>query len=328
MFPDFWIQINLLEPNQCTLDVAFSLIFASFFDMSVPKATIKSENAHLDNIWSLTWCQGDLITGSLDGTMKVWSVGDSLNAKFTSNKQKSGICSLAAVQDGSIAAVCYQDSVIRLFDLINKKEVATIDPGLFEAYSICFSPADDVLVSGNNKGGINIWTMQGDHEKVATLATENKQILSTAFSIDGKLASAGIDGVVNIFDMNTQQIVHKLDAHALSVRSIAYAPEGDLIYTASDDRHVNVYDINSGKLINSFSHAGMAFSVDASPDARHFIVGCADSSVSVWDLGMQRRVTRIESHADQVWCAKYDTSDASGRRFASVGDDALIQLYA
>ena len=296
-------------------------------NMSVPKPTIRCEGAHSDNIWTLGWCQGDLITGSLDGTVKLWNVSDSVALKFTSSKQKVGVTSVAAVQDGSVAAVCYQDSVIRLFDLINKKEVASIDPGLFEAFSICFSPADDVLVSGNNRGSINIWTMQEGHEKVATLETENKQILSTAFSIDGKLATAGIGGVVNVFDMNTQQVVHKLEAHALPIRSIAFSPEGDLLYTASDDRHVSVFDVKSGALINSFSHAGMAFSVDCSPDHRHFVVGCADYSASLWDLGMQKRVIKYETHTDQVWSTSFDKSDSQGRRFASVGDDALIQIY-
>lgn len=296
--------------------------------MSVPRPIIKAEGAHADNIWSVTWSHGDLITGSLDGTIKIWSVSnDSITSKFQSSKQRVGVSSLAAVQDGSIAAVCYQDSVIRFYDLINKREVASIDPGLFEAHSISFSPADDVLVSGNNRGGVNVWTMQEGHEKVATLETDNKQILSTAFSIDAKLACAGIDGVVNIFDMNTQQILHKLEAHALPIRSVAFSPEDDLLYTASDDRHVNVYDVRSGALVSSFSHSGMAYSVDASPDFRHFAVGCADYTVSVWDLGMQRRVQKFDLHADQVWGVSYDRSDHTGRRFASVGDDAMIQIY-
>lgn len=296
--------------------------------MSVPRPVIKADGAHADNIWSVTWSHGDLITGSLDGTIKIWSVSnDSITSKFQSSKQRVGVSSLAAVQDGSIAAVCYQDSVIRFYDLINKREVASIDPGLFEAHSISFSPADDVLVSGNNRGGVNVWTMQEGHEKVATLETDNKQILSTAFSIDAKLACAGIDGVVNIFDMNTQQILHKLEAHALPIRSVAFSPEDDLLYTASDDRHVNVYDVRSGAMVSSFSHSGMAYSVDASPDFRHFAVGCADYTVSVWDLGMQRRVQKFDLHADQVWGVSYDRSDHTGRRFASVGDDAMIQIY-
>lgn len=296
--------------------------------MSVQQPTVRSEGAHGDNIWALLWCQGDLITGSLDGTIKLWGCGDSLTTKFTSDKQKVGVTSIAAVQDGSMAAVCYQDSTIRFFDLINNAETAAITPGLFEAHSISFSPADDVLVSGNSRGGINVWTMQEGHAKVATLETDNKQILSTAFSIDGKLACSGIEGHVTILDMNTQQVVHKLDAHALPVRSIAFSPEDDLLYTASDDRHCSVFDVRSGSLITTFSHNGMAYSVDSSPDGRHFAVGCGDYTVTLWDLGMQKKVKKYDVHQDQVWGVGFDRADASGRRFASIGDDALIQIYA
>ena len=289
----------------------------------------KVEGAHADNIWAVTWSQGNIVTGSLDGTIKLWSnaSNEGLALKFVSPVQKTGCASVAAVKDGSLAIACYQDSIIRFYDLHNQSHVATIDAGLFEAYSISLSPADDVLVGGTSSGSINLWSMQEGHELVSTLKAGSKQILSTAFSIEGKLASSGIDGYVSIYDMSTQSAVHKLDAHAMPVRSVAFSPEGDLLYTASDDRHVSVYDMKAGSLINSFSHSGMALSVDASPDHRHFCVGCGDHSVAVWDLGMQRRVDTKRAHTDQVWGVRYDGSDASGRRFVSVSDDGAIQVY-
>lgn len=83
-----------------------------------------------------------------------------------------------------------------------------------------------------------------------------------------------------------------------------------------------------GNLINSFSHSGMAFSIDVSSDYRHFAVGCADYTVSIWDLGLQKRKQSYSDiHKDQVWGISYDKSDSQGIRFASVGDDALIQIY-
>jgi WD repeat-containing protein 61 len=229
------------------------------------------------------------------------------------------------------------------YDLATKKEVHRIDPGMLEAWSICLSPADDVLASGNRNGEINIWSMGEDHEKVASLATSTRRfILSTAFSVQGMLACTGIDGAATLFDLNTQQAVHRLSSHSLPVRDAAFSPEGTLLFTASDDRHVSVYDVRSGATVSSFSHQGMALSVDASIDHRHFVVGCSDHSVCYWDLGMQRCVTKLSSssggnhccHGDQVWGVAFDKSSNAfcegfkqSNRLISVGDDAAIQLY-
>ena len=288
--------------------------------------------AHDEAICGATWCQGELLTASLDGSMKIWDVvsnSNSISAKFATHKQKIGATSIAAVQDGSTAVVCYQNGSIKFFDIINKEESGEgINAGMLDAWSVCLSPGDDVLASGNRKGEVHVWSMQPGHEKLTTLQTHNKFILSAQFSIDGKLAVASMDGFVNVFDMETQQIVHKIEAHAQPIRSIVFSPAGDLLYSASDDRHVSVFDVKSGQNITSFSHGGIALSVDASSDLRHFIVGSADKAVSVWDLGMQRLEQKLEGiHTDKVTAVSYDRTDATGKRFSSVGDDATIQLY-
>lgn len=281
-----------------------------------------------ENIWGVTWSNNSLLTGSLDGTVKVWNRGSSLTCQATSTPQKFGVNSVAAVTDGSIAVASYQNGSIRFFQTSNMTEVASIEPGVLEAWTICLSPNDEVLASGTQSGAVNIWSMQDNHEKVVTLQTGNKLVLSSQFSIDAKLAASSLDGYLNIFDVSTQTVVHKIDAHSLPARSVTFSPDGRLVYTASDDRHVSVFDTLSGTAVNSFSHRGMALSVDASPDGRHFVVGCADHSVYLWDLGMQRRVQSYEQHGNQVWGVSFKKSEATGKQvFASVGDDGLLQLY-
>lgn len=293
------------------------------------------------SIWACDWSQESVIlTGSLDGTVSSWEPGKVLKKHQSSSPQLVGVTSVIATKDRRRAIASYQDGTIRFFDLNEEEkdlseenssltEAFCIDPGLMEAWTISLSPDEDVLVSGTHRGSINIWSM-GDNfgEKVASLDTHNKFILSTAFSCDKKLATTGIDGWLNVFDMTTAQNIQKVEAHALPTRSISFSPDGNLIYTASDDRHVSVYDSVSGTFVSSFSHTGMAYCVDASPDHRHFAVACANHSVVLWDLGMQRQVnTFSDQHSDQVWGVAFDKADSTGKRFASVGDDALIQLY-
>jgi len=288
------------------------------------RATKRVEGAHRDSIWSVDWAGEYIATGSLDGTTKLWT--KELKALATSSEQKLGVTSVIVLQDSSSVISCCQDSFIKAYSIPDLTEKVQIDPGLLEAWTISVSPGEDVIASGTQRGGINIWSLV-DFTKVASLETpQNKFILSTAFSSTGaKLATGGIDGFVNIFDLETQQITLAIDVHAMPVRSVKYSMDGKLLFTASDDRRVCVLDASTGTIINSFSHSGMALCIDVSPDYRHFIVGTSDHTVSLWDLGMQRQEQVFDSqHNDQVWSISYDIT---GNKFVSVGDDALLQMY-
>lgn len=340
------------------------------------KPSLKAEAIHSENVWALAWSNDRIVTGSLDGTVKLWECNSAISLHATSKPYRFGVTSIASTQDGLIVVASYQNGIISFMSGNDMKEFNKVEAGLMETYSICLSPNDDVLATGTQKGHINIWSMPSPqllsvndnddmfldpaasninnhkNEKVATLETNNNFILSCIFNVDAKLAVSSFDGMVNVFDVMTQKIVHKIQAHALPVRSVKYSPDGRLLYTASDDRHVGVYDTVSGTVINNFSHKGMCFTLDTAPDGRHFVVGCADSTVCLWDLGMQRKLQSFEQHQNIVWgvCYKkniHDTagvsaSSTAGRRdddakmdqqqqrkqvFASVGDDALLQLY-
>lgn len=293
---------------------------------------LKQTDAHENGVWSSCYTStGDILTGSLDGTV-THRDGRNLSLKASSaSRHKFGVTSVIATHDCTKAIACYQDSTIKFYAMSNDstlEETESLDAGLFEAYSLCLSPDDDVLVGGSNTGKANFWSMKEGHERVSSVDIhENKAILSIAFNQDFKLATAAIDGVVNIFDLEKQQVVYKIEAHALPCRSVVFSPGGHLLYTASDDRHANVFDTLTGQLVGSFSHAGMCYSIDRSSDERHFAVGSADCTVSIWDLGMRRDVGVFDKHTDSVWSVKFDPTDDSGKRFLSTGEDASIQLY-
>lgn len=286
------------------------------------KPTKRIEGAHKDGIWTVQW-DGDLIcTGSLDGTAKLWN--QDLTPIAISNQTKLGITSVALSAENRIVISCTQDSQISLMDF-SMTEVAHIDPGFLEAWTISLSPHGDVISAGTHHGSIGLWSVQ-NKECLATLETDSKFILSTDFQPTGtKLATSGVDGILNIFDLQTTQLVSQIEAHAMAARRVRFSHDGSLIFTVSDDRHASVYDARCHTPFNTFSHSGMALSLDTSPDNRHFLVGCANHSISYWDLGMQSCVQSFDSqHSEQVWGVNFNEN---GDQFVSVGDDGLIQLF-
>jgi WD repeat-containing protein 61 len=296
------------------------------------KPTKRAEGAHREGVLSLSWLGDRLVSGSLDGCVKLWDVGGgasgAVKAVAETKPFSLGVVSCASFSDGSKVVCGSQDGSIAVLDSAMLHPEARVDAGLQEAWTVCVSPGDDVLASGNHRGAVNVWS-SSDLQKVASLETGCGFILNLAFSPDAtRLACVGMDGALNILDLASQKVLHRIDAHALPARSVKFLPgSGDLVLSASDDRHVSAFDARVGVPVNSFSHPGMALCLDVSCDERHFAVGCSDHSVSVWDLGMQRAVHRFDTqHAasEPVWAVAYN---ASGQRLASAGEDSLIQIY-
>ena len=288
------------------------------------RPTRRAEGAHRDGIWSVRWSKNLIFTGALDGCAKVWS--DDLRLLGSTPEQKLGITSVIAFSDNNECVSASQDSIIKVYEVPDMKEKYVIDPGLLQAWTISVSPQNNFFASGSKDGVVNIWNAV-DGVKVGSITvTPEKFILAVCCSPDGsKVACSNIDGTIGVIDVESKQVLWTCSAHALATRSVVFSPDGGLLYSASDDRHVCIYDAITGSVVNSFSHGGMCFCVDASPDLRHFIVGCADHSVATWDIGMQRQQHSFDSqHTDQVWGVSYDPT---GKRFVSVGDDALIQMY-
>lgn len=69
-------------------------------------------------------------------------------------------------------------------------------------------------------------------------------ILDIMQSKDGKyVASGAIDGFINVFDVESGKLVHTLEGHAMTIRSITFSPDSQLLLTAADDGHMKMYDV-------------------------------------------------------------------------------------
>ena len=79
------------------------------------KPSLKSLGAHTEGIWCVKWKDDNIITGSLDGTVKTWKDSD-LSLVSSSESVKMGITSLAVSPHSSSIVCSCQDSIIRSLD--------------------------------------------------------------------------------------------------------------------------------------------------------------------------------------------------------------------
>jgi WD40 repeat protein/serine/threonine protein kinase len=139
--------------------------------------------------------------------------------------------------------------------------------------------------------------------KVEPLVLRDKtEVNGVAFSPDGeRLASAGGDGAVKVWNSRTGEVVQTLPAHADSVVSVAFHPDGKHVASAGADRRVKVWDLTTGQeefsgrcaAIRKF---GTAYTVAFSPpDGRKLAAG-SDGAVRVWDWKNRQLLHTFPGH--------------------------------
>ena len=297
-------------------------------------------NAHTDAIYSVQWTSsGDIVTGSLDETVCVWShthtTGtdesgghgkDSFVQKKVYEGHDLGVISAVVRQDGKQMAVSSLDCQIRLYDAESGTLENAIDAGPVESWSLAYHPTNPVLATGGQDGNVTLWDSQ-KAEKMSTLNLPNGNfILSVDYAKDGKTVAAGSHaGAVGVFDTEASKLAYSFDDLKMPVRSVGYSKDGNLLFAACDDTHVNMYDCRQQKKISSLtSHSGWVLGLDVSPDEKHFATGSSDNTVNVWDIGLRKCLHTFDSRSEQVWDVAYNSD---GRKLVSVGDDAGLFMY-
>lgn len=206
-----------------------------------------------------------LATASLDGSVRLWDLHTG-KARLTLSGQGGAILSLAWAPDGRRLASAGNDALIRLWDA---------DTGALQA-----------TLAGH---------VQGRNAEAAFTG-----VYAVAFSPDGtRLASAGADGTVRVWNPGPGTATAVLRGHTKDVTGVAFSPDGALLVSGGRDATLRIWDLAQGAAARTLdSQGGVVSSVAWSPDGAHIASRGLDETVRIWDVGTwsEARTLRGQSH--------------------------------
>jgi WD40 repeat protein len=143
-----------------------------------------------------------------------------------------------------------------------------------------------------------------------------------AFSPDSKwIATGGIDGSVQLWDLTTGKTSLSLEGHSEWVRSIAFSPDSSRLYSASRDATVKVWQLPDGELLTIYQAQAGIESVALSPKGNLLAVGVTRMQSTRHDIELWNTETGsiITTLSGPEYCYVYNLSFSSDGRALAVG---------
>jgi WD40 repeat protein len=145
-----------------------------------------------------------------------------------------------------------------------------------------------------------------------------------AFSSQGKLASAAEDQTVRVWDVETGQCVRFIRTFGGS--SVAWAPDGNRFVFVSNNRHVNVAEMNrtDSHALNTYSPYTLTQIVFA-PNGNTIAMSLRGvHNISVCDATRDQRIATFFGHTDVINCIAYSPCS---NYLASASDDCSACIW-
>jgi ferric-dicitrate binding protein FerR (iron transport regulator) len=158
-------------------------------------------------------------------------------------------------------------------------------------------------------------------------------VLGLAFSPDGrKLAIAGSDGSVTLWDRTTAEVSRVFKAHPSRVVVLAFAPDGSALVTAGADRTIKLWHPTTGdELPISFPKqksdlVAAVFSADGRllATAQNPTKEKSLGQLALWDARTGQELGRLLGHPHAIRCLALS---ADGRLLATGARDGLLKLW-
>jgi WD40 repeat protein len=262
--------------------------------------------------------------------------GDGLVVKWDMTKPKIG--HVVAQVQANIYSVKYIKPLNRLvignmfggihwidvYSNENIKNVAHHENGVFALEWI-----KGHIYSGGGKGKLTKWSAE-ECRPLETLQLSNASIRCIDYSpVHDEIAVGSSDYSIYILDANTLSIKRQIpNAHANSVFTLRYSPNGKYLMSGGRDAHLKVWDIAAEYELKSMQPAHW-FTINQivfSPDGEIFATASRDKSIKFWYTNNFRILkvidrVRLMGHSHSVNSILWSEYN---NWIASAGDDKTV----
>ena len=287
---------------------------------------------HRDCVYTLERSGQDNVFFSAggDGFVVAWNLNDPENGDLIVNAERS-VYALKFLPDKNLLVVGQNFIGLQIVAPDDKKLVETIPLPPVSIFDFAYSEKNQLLYGGFSDGSlVQLETVGFSIKKVVKHSEKSLRCLALNEE-KNELAAGYSDHTIRIFEAGTLQLKQEINAHANSVFTLVYTPDGKFLLSGSRDAHLRVW--NSEKHYEEhtsiIAHLFAINHITFSPGGKYFATCSLDKSVKVWDAATFKLLKVIDKarHAGHGTSVNKLFWTAHENALVSCSDDRSISVW-
>ena len=186
--------------------------------------------------------------------------------------------------------------------------------------SVAFTSDGKHLFSGSEDGTVTLWST-ADWKAQTTFRCDGTPTLSPDHTL---VASNGFNKEIALWDITNGSRIWSSGKLIDYRRCISFPSDGRTI-AASSFSEIKLFDVATGKELKTLrGHNGWIWSLEYSPDGKHFATGSSDKTGIVWNVSDGVPTVRLFGHHFGIYTLQYSPD---GNRIATGSADSTIIIW-
>jgi WD40 repeat protein/class 3 adenylate cyclase/tRNA A-37 threonylcarbamoyl transferase component Bud32 len=270
--PDGHAFVTMTRDGTITLWDPASLREQATFQVSISNVADLALSPQKDRLLAL---------GGQDGNISLFDVASKTVAAVLQG-HVGAVVDLAFSPDGKILATVGDDRTLKLWDVAERRERATLEHKMDPAWSrLCFSSAGDILGAPLGDFTVILWDI-AKGQRLGVLQGHKAEVIAVAFSPAEKwVATASNDGTAKLWDLKTRKLLRSYKGQLLGLTGVSISPDKRRLVGGAGEGTLKFWDIDtSQEVLTLKGHSyfpGCVFFLDSDT-----IVSSSRDDVIVW----------------------------------------------